>query len=158
MALGWVSLIEDIRNEREHFRKGLAGIRVKVRNGVSSFDPNRAKPWFRALRGDLTSHLHEIETRVLAVFDEAEIGLKDSRVNLVQRVDREARELETMRATLAEQENQLSKCRAARAELQKEVEALRAENKRLVSENSKIRDNELAWAQELGQVRPIEKR
>jgi hypothetical protein len=159
--MGWVSMsedIEEIRNQRAHFRKGLAGIRSKVRKTRSSADLKKVEPDIRAQQESLTRFLQEVEERVLAVFDAAERRLRDPRVNLVRRLDKKVGELDAVRATLAEREHHLLKCRAARAEFQQEVEALRAENKRLILENTKLRDNELAWAQEVGQVRPIKKR
>ena len=159
--MGWVSMIEDIeeiRSEREHFRKGLAGIREKVRKSGSSVDLKKVTLDIQAQRESLTRLLQEIEDQVLAVFDEAEKRLSDPRVNLVRRLNKKVSELDELRAALSERERHLSKCRTARAELQQEVEALRVENKRLTLEITKLRDNELAWVQEMRQVRPIMKR
>ena len=78
--MGYVSYtedIEEIRNEREHFRKGFAAIIAKARSSTSIGDLKRAELDIRAQQETLTTFLQRLEQRVLAVFDAAEKRLKD---------------------------------------------------------------------------------
>lgn len=159
--MGWVSMNEDIqeiRNQREHFRNGLANIIQRLKKDQPRQDLARSEIEIKTITDRLILLLEETHERVLLVFDDAEKRLQDPQVQIVKRLDKKDNELRAIKAKALELETDLSKCRSRREFLDNEIKKLSMENEKLRSENKRIKDNELPWATETKGISPLKKR
>ena len=82
--MGWVSMSEDIdeiRQQRAYFERGLASVKKWVTKSKSS-DLKHAEKAYSDLSNRIDDFLNELQSRVLRVFEDAERRLNDPNVRI----------------------------------------------------------------------------
>jgi chromosome segregation ATPase len=155
--MGWVSMsedIEEIRAQREHFKKGLNNIRKMAATSKFS-ELKRAERDLTGISRRINTFLDELQEKTLRIFDQAEARIKAPNVRIVSRLDKKEKELIDIRGRLQRVQADLSTSRQTTQELQRKLNSATKELVALRAENSRLKDNSL-WVEEVKTVRKLD--
>lgn len=139
--MNWVSYTEDIeelRQENEHYRRGIDGLIKRLRQDASLHEIHRVEGDLRKLADQLIKRYEEHKVKAEKQFEEAIRFLQDPAVQITERLKKRTRERNEARAELEKCKQELGQCRNSQArnlnkinELNKGKAALQKEVERL---------------------------
>lgn len=153
--MNWVSYAEDIeelRQENEHYRRGIDALIGKLEQGPSLHEIQRIESDNRRLSEQLISRYKVIKADAEKLFQEALKLLQDPAVRLNEKIEKRTRQRDEARSELKKCKLDLTQCRASQARNLNKISDLGKANKDLENELRTLQD-QLRWQAELKDVK-----
>ncbi len=141
--MNWVSYAEDIeelRQENEHYRKGIDGLIKRLRQDTSLHEIHRVEEDLRKLADQLIKRYEQHKVDAQKKFEDAIKFLRDPAVQITEKLAKRTRERNEARAELEKCKRELGQCRSSQARSLNKIKELKKEQAALQKEVERLKD------------------